>query len=165
MSQPEQHPLMVFHDLENNPSGTRLAAWPLHITAVFFFTPEGVPLDKVLDLIADTSQEFDEVVIEPGDSVMYGDDHDIPATEFIDESGELARLHKRLIREIAQIGCRHTDLTYALHNYSPHISHKSGLVVPESSYVVNSISVAKKLPKAKTELNKLIIRKIPLGRY
>lgn len=156
---------MVFHDLENNPSGTRLAEWPLHITAVFFFTLQGVPRSDVLDLIARTSKEFHPVEIQPGNRVLYGDKFDIPATEFTDETGELARLHRQLIHDIGQIGCRHIDLSYALQNYSPHISHKSGLVVPKSSYMINSISVAEKLPKEDTEFNKLIVKRILLGGY
>lgn len=166
MTNPEPTPHMIFHDFENNSSGTTLEEWPLHFTVTPFFTLESMSQADALDLITDITAGSGAIFIEPGETAMYGPNNDIPVTKILDQdsadgTGELARLHNSLIRGLGEYGCKFTDLTYALRNYSPHISHKSSLRVPETTYRVNSISVATKLPK-EIQRNKVILKRIDL---
>jgi len=153
---------MIFHDFESKPVGAKLTEWPLHFTLTPFFTLESVPQEEALAVIAAIGQSVGPIDIEPGELSMYGPNNDIPVTRINDKSGELMHLHQSLVRGLGEVGCKFADLTYALYNYSPHISHKTSHPVPMSTYSVSSISVATKLPKT-GEANKVILENIPLG--
>ncbi|HUC95638.1 MAG TPA: 2'-5' RNA ligase family protein [Candidatus Saccharimonadia bacterium] len=143
MTKPNFPPLMVFHDFEANPSGTKLAEWPLHITIVPFFDLASATEQQVVDVIMANSRFVTKSFeVTTGDTAMYGPNGDIPVTR-INNTETLQVLHLGLMNALGGIGCVFLDLTYAKDNYSPHISHKLGVDIPSSPILVNSLSLVR----------------------
>lgn len=161
MNQPDQSPFFVFHDFEDTPKtaiGEGLEKWPLHFTVTPFFTLENVSQEEALATITEVTAEALPIEILPGSEKKYGPNEDIPVTTLIDATGELHHYHRQLIQKLGNLGCRFSDLKYALGDYSPHVSHKPGSpVLLDGRYTASSMSVGTKI-----QGNKAIVARIEL---
>lgn len=161
MNQPENL-LFVFHDFEDTTpdAAVRRDEWPLHLTVTpLGFVLDDVPQERALSTITQLAEEALPIEIVPGEEALFGPDFDIPVTKIVDRTGELHHFHNQLIHELGALGCRFTDLSYALDNYSPHVSHKPGApIIPDANYTVRSMSLAAKHPGPKP--NKSVLKRI-----
>ena len=147
MLRTELQPYLVFHDLEHNESDSKLKDWPLHLTLTPPFTLSGVKEYRAADLIASVVEDIEPFKIEIGDEDAYGPNNERVVTKLNDNEGILKKLHTSLIERLGAIGCKFSDLTYALENYSAHISHQAKKELPEHLLTIESVSFAKKRPK------------------
>jgi 2'-5' RNA ligase len=135
---------MVFYDIENNLSGTKLTEWPMHITLVPYFYPVHVSEQKAINKIAEIGAEIRPFIIITDEEAMFGPNNDIPVTRVVSEDNALEKLHTSLIEGLGGVGCHFIDLTFSKTNFAPHITHKSGREVPHGLFLLDSLTVANK---------------------
>jgi 2'-5' RNA ligase len=157
----DSHTLMIVHDVDNTLVGARFSQWPLHITILFYFTYVGIDESKVIARVSELATKIGPIPVTTGTVAMYGSKKDIPVTKLNDPTGTLGQLQSVLFAELSDLGCQFGDTTYVLGNYSPHISHIGSRTGPVSEYMINHISVVKKVP-GRSKWTKVILAKVML---
>lgn len=159
----ESQPLTVFHDLEDNEPGAAFTEWPLHFTVVPSFILDSADESCALDVVREVSSAIGSFKLELGEQAMYGPEEDVPVTEIYDTEDSLRRLHTDLITSLGAVGCHFKNLAYAFADYSPHITHKQGVSLPEPTFVCGALSVARLMPRP-IKPNKVIVEKLGLDK-
>ena len=126
-----------------------------------YFTLEDTTQDTAVNIIQLTAKAIGPFVVKAGEEALYGPDNNIAVNKLSNPGGLLKDLHTGLIECLGLAGCHFMDLTYALENYSTHISHKDGRNIPTTTFVCNSLTIAQKLSKSVPN-NKVILERIDL---
>lgn len=150
----EGSPLIVFHDMDKTPLGTKLTELPQHIAVVPWFYPgqesERAVVKKITGItIAKVNSPF---VFITGSQVTFGLEDIEPATRVLSENNAIEELHLVLVRALGSSGCKFVDLTFAKSNYSPHITHKVDGDKPYGAYKFDSLTVGRKNKDKSTEI-------------
>lgn len=146
-SEPSRHypHYFVYHSLGSalDDSVDPLEDWPLHCTLTPFFGYKFAGQSELCKKISAIVGAFEPIRVKSGEQVYVGPLNDQLATEVVDPSGELKRLHNDLIAGLGAFGCRFLNLSRALSNFYPHISHDAEAVVP-SEFTLDVVTVGKK---------------------
>jgi hypothetical protein len=157
----ESNRLFVMHDFEGTLPRARFFEWPQHFTITPLFIHTGMERDDVIDHIIDTVNASSPFYIEAGEQDLYGENNDRPVTRILDQNGKLHELHTSLITKLGGLGCEFDGLQYSQEKYSPHFRQKRADILAKRPYLVNTVTIAEKIPKGKKK-HKRIIKKIDL---
>ncbi len=151
----------ILHDFENTSIGKKLSAWPLHCTITPFFITDSISETDIIGVSKAVVEAFDPIEINSGKKALYGPNENIPVLEVKDNQNQLHKLHNSLIFYLGFSSCRILDYSYALDNYSPHVTLKNNQSLPDFPYLIKTLSLGKKTSRA--SINKSIIATFNIG--
>jgi len=163
MSNPEY---TVAHFIDTPiPGGTRVDAWPLHMTLISPFTLNGSSQEAVaLEAIKRAGQETGPLqllnggIIAPGavplvpsERDFFGESNEVEVIRIDDPSDQLVTLHKNVLVALGRLGCGFIGLNplWSGDNYHPHATTKSGVTL-NHPFFMTTLSLNKKSGKKKT---------------
>ncbi len=140
------------HDIEQRATGLYDVS-PRHIT---LSPPIKVPdesLGQLAEIAEEISREFEPFVIRAGGIDHFGENNDIAVVKINDMSGELHRIHRKIIAEMGRVGLGDLiDMRWAGDNYQPHSTEVENVPFPEGDYLVENFSLLAKQPDGRIKL-------------